>query len=251
MSRWLRYRARIAGFDPRGLARVEQYLRPGSQSRAERGAPPLQRPANYFPGLAARPWHDPADLDWTHRLEAASVTMRDELSHIMSRGFLKPQSEGKADSGEWTVYRLYSLGTRIEVQCRLCPETVRAVESLPALSHTGLVYFSVLAPGTHIIPHCGPTNTRLRCHLGLVVPDGCRIRVGDEVRGWEEGRCIVFDDSFEHEVWNDGLESRVVLILDVWHPDLTPVEVWALEQIIRSSASARRYNRSIRKPVSG
>jgi aspartyl/asparaginyl beta-hydroxylase (cupin superfamily) len=68
--------------------------------------------------------------------------------------------------------------------------------------------------------HCGPTNARLRLHLGLVVPDGCSIRVGDEVRSWVEGRCLLFDDSFEHEVWNDADEERLVLIVDVWHPDL-------------------------------
>ena len=84
----------------------------------------------------------------------------------------------------------------------------------------GSAYFSRLAPGTHLNAHCGPTNARLRLHLGLVVPDGCSIRVGDEVRTWVEGRCLLFDDSFEHEVWNNATSERLVLIVDVWHPDL-------------------------------
>ena len=74
--------------------------------------------------------------------------------------------------------------------------------------------------GTHLAAHCGPSNFRLRCHLGLVVPSGVRIRVGDEVREWEAGKCLIFDDSFEHEVWHDGDEDRVVLICDLWHPDV-------------------------------
>ena len=75
-------------------------------------------------------------------------------------------------------------------------------------------------PGTHIGAHCGPSNLRLRVHLGLRVPDGCRIRVGDEVRSWREGECLVFDDSFEHEVWHEGDADRDVLICDMWHPML-------------------------------
>ena len=75
-------------------------------------------------------------------------------------------------------------------------------------------------PGTHIAAHCGPSNYRLRLHLGLSVPRGCRIRVGDEVREWRAGECLIFDDSFEHEVWHDGSGDRIVLIVDAWHPML-------------------------------
>ncbi|KAH8063732.1 peptide-aspartate beta-dioxygenase [Aureococcus anophagefferens] len=103
-----------------------------------------------------------------------------------------------------------------------CPATSKILEDF-SQAHTALhgsAYFSLLAPRTHIKRHCGPTNARLRLHLGLVVPDGCSIRVGDEVRTWVEGRCLLFDDSFEHEVWNDADEERLVLIVDVWHPDL-------------------------------
>ena len=84
----------------------------------------------------------------------------------------------------------------------------------------GSAYFSLLQPKTHLKAHCGPTNLRLRMHFGLFVPKGCRIRVHDETRAWNEGECLLFDDSFEHEVWNDSDEPRLVLIIDVWHPDL-------------------------------
>ena len=78
-----------------------------------------------------------------------------------------------------------------------------------------------MRPGVHVWPHCGPTNCRVRCHLGLVTPPGPRIRVGNETRAWEQGRFIIFDDSFEHEVWHDGESVRLVLIIDVWHPELS------------------------------
>ena len=84
----------------------------------------------------------------------------------------------------------------------------------------GSHFFSRLAPGTHLSAHCGPSNFRLRCHLGLVVPPGVRIRVADETREWREGECLIFDDSYEHEVWHDGGADRVVLICDLWHPDV-------------------------------
>ena len=83
------------------------------------------------------------------------------------------------------------------------------------------VKYSVMQPGVHVWPHCGPTNCRIRAHLGLVIPEGPRIRVADDSRTWSLGEWIVFDDSFEHEVWHDGPSFRLVLILDIWHPDLT------------------------------
>lgn len=79
-------------------------------------------------------------------------------------------------------------------------------------------------PGTHVWPHTGPTNCRVRAHLGLVVPGGAEIRVGNTTKTWEEGKFIIFDDSFEHEVWHNGPSYRLVLIVDLWHPELTQDE---------------------------
>ena len=104
----------------------------------------------------------------------------------------------------------------------MCPHTASTIASRPEFNTVflGTSFFSRLLPGTHIEPHCGPSNLRLRCHLGLVVPEGARIRVGTEVRAWEAGRCLVFDDSYEHEVWHEGEGERIVLICDMWHPDI-------------------------------
>uniref|UniRef100_A0A8C4MAX9 Aspartyl/asparaginy/proline hydroxylase domain-containing protein n=1 Tax=Equus asinus asinus TaxID=83772 RepID=A0A8C4MAX9_EQUAS len=76
---------------------------------------------------------------------------------------------------------------------------------------------------THVWPHTGPTNCRLRMHLGLVIPkEGCKIRCANETKTWEEGKVLIFDDSFEHEVWQDAASFRLIFIVDVWHPELTP-----------------------------
>mmetsp|Transcript_11273 Transcript_11273/g.28837 ORF Transcript_11273/g.28837 Transcript_11273/m.28837 type:complete len:156 (+) Transcript_11273:1040-1507(+) len=106
--------------------------------------------------------------------------------------------------------------------CARCPRTAAVIAGQPRLNSVihGSHFFSRLVPGTHLSKHCGPSNFRLRCHLALVVPPGVRIRVGNEEREWVAGRCLIFDDSFEHEVWHDGDEDRVVLICDLWHPEI-------------------------------
>jgi aspartate beta-hydroxylase len=109
----------------------------------------------------------------------------------------------------------------------------------------GLIYVSRMRAGTHIAAHRGPTNVRLRCHLGVTVPPGdCAIRVGDETRRWVEGECLVFDDHFEHEAWNHTEADRIVLIADLWHPDLSAAEIRLLEGLHRyADAAARQLNR--------
>jgi len=86
------------------------------------------------------------------------------------------------------------------------------------------VLFSLLRPGAHIPPHTGLINTRLICHLPLIVPAGCEFRVGNEVRAWQEGRAWAFDDTMEHEAWNRSGETRVILLFEVWRPELTDGE---------------------------
>merc|ERR1712014_450333 len=112
---------------------------------------------------------------------------------------------------------------------KLCPRTRAILQGIEAVSghhkhfpHEETALFSWLTPGTHLRPHCGPTNTHLTCHLGITIPPGCKIRVGHEWRDWEEGKCIVFDDSFEHEVRHDGDRTRIVLLIRFWHPDVSP-----------------------------
>ena len=119
-----------------------------------------------------------------------------------------------------------SAAERISTTAACAPQTVAAIEAnRTVLSLGGLAYFSMLEPGTRIAPHTGPTNMRLRCHFGIDVPEGCGLRVGGIERTWEERRCLVFDDSFRHEAWNDGNRPRIALVVDLRHPDLADDEV--------------------------
>ncbi len=112
----------------------------------------------------------------------------------------------------------------------LCPVTASVIDAHEKETWlAGVAYFSRLDPGARVAPHRGPTNTRLRCHPGIEVPDGCGLRVGGVAGAWESGRCIVFDDGFVHEVWNLGARRRTVLIVDIWHPDLSDDEVALLQ----------------------
>jgi aspartyl/asparaginyl beta-hydroxylase (cupin superfamily) len=104
----------------------------------------------------------------------------------------------------------------------------------------------VIKGGTRIPPHCDTTNLKLTCQLPLIVPSGSRIRVGDEVRGWPDRRAIIFDDTFEHESWNDSNESRVCLLVDIWHPGLTRVERAAVQRL--DAAVSRYLNLDFRPP---
>ena len=231
----LRIRASRKGIRLQKLDRVRSWLR--FRYRLERPHPedPLQRPRHVFPGLTARPWHEARVFDWIPRLEDSTAILREELAVLTGDGAFVPYRKDLARQGSWTTYMLWRFGRPERENLLRCPRATKVIESLPVSREAGLTYLSALAPGTRVAPHCGPTNTRLRVHLGLVVPDGCGIRVGQETRTWEGGRAIVFDDSFEHEVWNEGVESRYVLILDIWHPDLTAVEIWAISEVERVS----------------
>ncbi len=125
-----------------------------------------------------------------------------------------------------------------------CPATAAALATLPQAVLPGrapTAFFSVLAPRTRIPPHTGVSNTRAIVHLPLVVPPGCGFRVGGETRTWVEGRAFAFDDTIEHEAWNDSDEPRIVLIVDVWNPYLTDIERQLLQDFYRA-ADASEHN---------
>ena len=131
------------------------------------------------------------------------------------------------DNPDWSAFYLIRRGTITEEGAALCPETLAALGSAPltdAPGQTPSVLFSLLRPGVRIPPHHGYTNARLICHLPLIVPDGCALRVGSETRGWVEGEALIFDDSIEHEAWNRSADLRVVLLFDIWRPELTAEE---------------------------
>lgn len=152
----------------------------------------------------------PEQFPFTAVLEAGWPSIRQELENLHAGNFV-PWPERFLYGQGWDVFGFYAFGRKLDRNCELCPETTRLIEQIPGLTTAG---FSSLAPGTHIAAHTGYTNAVLRCHLGLVVPAGCSMRVGRETREWREGKCLVFDDTTEHEVWHRGETPRVILLLD-------------------------------------
>ncbi|MFJ5676408.1 aspartyl/asparaginyl beta-hydroxylase domain-containing protein [Streptomyces sp. NPDC093097] len=203
---------------------------------------PDQRPEHYVPSLEPCPVFDPAQFWFTAYLAESYPRIRAELDAVTAAspaGFL-PVEEPLLDRGRWEQVTFYEAGHRFADACARFPVTASVIEGIPEAGSAGpgVATLSWLYPGTHIRPHCGGSNARHRVHLGLRVPEGPRIRVGDRTLRWQEGACLVFDDSFEHEVWHEGTEPRVVLLLDVSHHALDPgLRDWILSA--RSAFDAR------------
>jgi aspartyl/asparaginyl beta-hydroxylase (cupin superfamily) len=125
--------------------------------------------------------------------------------------YVLPESKNK-----WEVFTFQFFGIKHPHNCGLCPKTYSILKQIPTLVSAD---FSYLPAGTHIMPHKGFTKMVLRAHLGLVIPENCNLRVGDEVRTWEPGKMLIFDDSYEHEAWNKSNEDRFVLMLDIASPN--------------------------------
>jgi len=200
---------------------------------------PQEPTAFAYPGLAAVQFFDPSHFDWVPGIEAAAPAIRQELLELLQthtdefRGYVQhntvaPEANrALLGSQDWSVLALCENGWLAPKIVDRCPKTWEAVlqAPLPRISGWGpTVVFSLLRAGARIAPHSGMYNSRLICHLPLVVPPGCRFRVGNEVREWEEGRLMIFDDTIEHEAWNDSSEDRIVLIFDIWRPELSEQE---------------------------
>ncbi|XP_077022970.1 aspartyl/asparaginyl beta-hydroxylase isoform X7 [Tamandua tetradactyla] len=181
-------------------------------------------------GLKAQPWWTTKETGYTDlvkSLERNWKLIRDEGLAVMdkTKGLFLPEDENLREKGDWSQFTLWQQGRKNENACKGAPKTCALLETFPETTgcRRGQIKYSVMHPGTHVWPHTGPTNCRLRMHLGLVIPkEGCRIRCANETRTWEEGKVLIFDDSFEHEVWQDASSFRLIFIVDVWHPELTP-----------------------------
>jgi aspartate beta-hydroxylase len=193
----------------------------------------------HFPRLAPIEFFDRGDFPWLDPIEAATDGIRDEFIAVLNaeEGFTPyisypqdvPQNQFAElnNSPRWSAFHLYKLGMRVDENAAKCPKTMAALENAPGPDQPGrtpAAMFSLLKPRTRIPPHNGVTNTRLVTHLALIIPEACRFRVGNDVRQWVPGKAWVFDDTIEHEAWNDSDKLRVVLIFDIWHPHLTPPE---------------------------
>jgi len=203
-----------------------------------------------FPGLVEREFHARRDHPWLATVEAATSALAAELDAVMAaeRAELVPYiqySEHEAmaqwrdlnQNRDWTAIHLIRNGEIVEANARHCPKAMALMSGLPQPDIPGAgpnAMFSLLAPHTTIPPHVGVNNSRLVCHLPLVVPDGCWFRVGAETRRWRRGEAFVFDDTIEHEAANPSDQLRVVFIFDVWHPGLSDVERDAVRRVIAS-----------------
>jgi ornithine lipid ester-linked acyl 2-hydroxylase len=169
---------------------------------------------------------------WAYGLDANWRTIRAELDRVLEHRDALPNfqdistdQESITDDDRWKTFFLYGFGFRSDTNCELCPETARLVAAVPGMK---TAMFSILSPGKHIPEHNGPYKGVIRYHLALKVPEPrerCRIRVGDEIVTWTEGESLLFDDTYEHEVWNDTDGERVVLFLDVVRPLRFPMNL--------------------------
>jgi aspartyl/asparaginyl beta-hydroxylase (cupin superfamily) len=216
----------------------------------------LQQPTSYyFPGLPQRRYYERSELPWVSQIEAAAPKIKAELMAYLGAGGdafapymtsdpTRPRSEyhGLVDNPDWSTLYIFSRGRRVAELEEWFPQTLATVErlDLPRITvRAPSILFSRLAPGARIPPHHGVMNARLVCHLPLIVPPGCGFKVGGEVREWHEGELLVFDDTVEHEAWNDGSSERIILIFDVWRPEVTSDErraITALFEVVDSYA---------------
>jgi aspartate beta-hydroxylase len=204
------------------------------------------------PRLPAIPFFDRAQFPWIPALEAKTDVIRNELLSMLEadRDRFSPyiaynpgepvnQWRELNHSTRWSALHLWRGGVAVQENIERCPQTAEALSQAPLAEIGGLcpnAMFSALAPKTHIPPHHGETNARVVAHLPLVVPSGCRFRVGFEERQWNVGEVLVFDDTIEHEAFNDSDELRVVMIFDVWNPLLAPEE----RVMVKAMAAAAR-----------
>ncbi len=202
---------------------------------------PLQRPRVFYPGLTTMEVHDRQRFPWVAALEDACSVIQREFAGLLASADFARVHPAYTSRGEWAAAYLWAFGERVEEVCRLCPETDRLLGSIPGVAEFGTTLFSALGPHSHIAPHYGYTNAKLRCQLPLRVPGDCRLKVGDQQIQQEEGRCILFDDSFLHSAWNDNDEPRFVLIFDFYHPDLTSDEIRYLSRVAQEKALARQH----------
>ena len=193
----------------------------------------------HYHGLAPQSFFARADFPWLAAIEGETAAIRDEFLRVYGAddGFC-PYLNYAADqplnqwaelnnSARWSAFHLLQDGVAVAANAARCPRTMQALAGAPQPDQPGrtpTAMFSLLLPHTHIPPHSGVSNVRLVTHLPLIVPPACRFRVGNETRAWQAGQAWVFDDTIEHEAWNDSEQLRVVLIFDIWHPQLSSAE---------------------------
>jgi aspartyl/asparaginyl beta-hydroxylase (cupin superfamily) len=209
-----------------------------------------QKPTAFFyPGLPSIEFYPREHFPWLDAVEAATPSVRAELLAVMADDTLAPRFGPYVDypaglpldqwaelnqSPRWTAFFLFKDGEPVTGNADRCPATMAALADAPqptVIRRSPAAMFSVLQPKTRIPPHTGVSNTRLVVHLPLILPGDCHFRVGNETRTWRIGEAWVFDDTLEHEAWNDSDRPRTILIFDIWSPFLSQAERELVAQV--------------------
>jgi aspartyl/asparaginyl beta-hydroxylase (cupin superfamily) len=221
-----------------------------------RGAVPiqLQQPTSfYFPGLPQRPFYERSELDWAAEFESRTGAIQGELEALLrseaeefepyvaadadKSGGTAPNAHLAGDAS-WSAYHLLRGGEPVAGHAERFPETLAALEVAPLPRVAGrapMALFSLLKPGAHIRPHHGLFNFRLICHLPLVAPPDCTLRVGNQLRQWNEAELLIFDDSMEHEAWNRSDRQRIILLFEIWRPEIGEADREALTLLLEAA----------------
>lgn len=220
------------------ITRVEQMLEPGGSERH-----PLRKAAKWImPGLSPTPWHDPYAYPElapvVHALEAGHPAIKEELNSAWRarRAAFSDYEHYLVRQEDWQALYLFRKGGLVEESAAVTPTAFQVLKDVavdtekicPLLE----CHFSTLLPGAVVEPHCDLWNFSINLHLAVDIPEGCSITVAGETRSWEEGKCLLFDYSFEHEARNEGTRPRTCLLIDLWHPETTIPERRALVALI-------------------
>jgi aspartyl/asparaginyl beta-hydroxylase (cupin superfamily) len=209
----------------------------------------------YYPGLPQIQFYERDQFDWAGGMEAMTAAIRAELEAVLhdtarfspyvkaDDTHLPKDNKGLQNSDKWSALFLWDYGRLVAENAALFPRTLEALELAPLPRIAGqapMALFSKLSAATRIPPHNGLLNTRLICHLPLIVPERCgALRVGSEERPWVEGELLIFDDSIEHEAWNDSSHERVILLFEIWRPEISEEE----RELVRAMLTAvKAYN---------
>ena len=235
---------KVAGYDPETSSKrftLSLEMLQGKKQRQSEQRRFAQMPhVHFFPGLPFIQFYPREEFAWMDKVEAATDDICQELLAILEEGddefeaYIQSNSNrplksktGLLDSKDWSSCYLWKNGTPVPEIIERCPKTMAALADAPLTSIKGRApstLFSRLEPGAKILPHTGLLNSRLICHLPLIVPDGCGFRVGDDTREVVKGKAWAFDDSINHEAWNSSDKMRVILLFDFWRPEMTEEE---------------------------
>lgn len=210
----------------------------------------LQQPSVfYYPGLAQRRFFEVEEFPWLEGMLALVPEMQGELAAVMAEGgegfapYVQRQDSRPAPNNplleheDWTAFYFWQNGAVVEDNARRCPATMEALALAPmpvAGGRSPNAHWSRLRPGAHIAPHTGMLNTRLICHIPILIAPDCTLRVGSETRGWIDGVPLIFDDSIEHEARNGGSDERVVLLFEIWRPEIPDADKAAISAIFEA-----------------